>query len=345
MKNSAEILNGLLAEDAGRVASCFDFKKLAGKRVMVTGAGGLVGINILASLVRIAGKARGLKIAAVIHSKPAGFLAPLLEHKAVKVLRGDLTDEKFLKALPGSDIIIHAAGSGEPGRFMAAPLTSLKINTFTTFKLFEKLSPGGTFLFISSSEVYSGLKSPRYSENQIGTSNTDHPRACYIEGKRTGETICALYRQRGVNASSVRLAQVYGPGTRPGDERALPAFIKKGLKGKIELLDSGDAKRAYCYVSDAVELMWHIILRGRHGCYNIGGTSTVKIRELARRIGKLLEVPVFVPKVNAGVAGAPGAVLLDLRRILGEYGKKNFVGLEEGLVKTVNWHKNLGQAS
>lgn len=344
MRNSEEILDGLLAEDARRVASCFDFKKLAGKRVMVTGAGGLVGINLLASLVEIAGKTRGLKIVPVIHSKPARFLLPLLKHKAVKVFRGDLTDEKFIKTLPSSDIIIHAAGSGEPGRFMAAPLTSLKINTLATFKLFEKLNAGGTFLFISSSEVYSGLKSPGYSEDQAGTTNTDHPRACYIEGKRTGETICGLYRQRGIRAASVRLAQVYGPGTRPGDERALPAFIKKGLKGKIELLDSGDAKRAYCYVSDAVELMWHIVLHGRQGCYNIGGTSTVKIRELARRIGELLEVPVLVPKVNAGVAGAPGAVLLDLRRILGEYGKKSFVGLEEGLGKAVTWHRNLGKA-
>lgn len=341
MKSSAAALNGLLAADAERVAACFDFKKLAGARIMVTGAGGLVGINILASLARLADTVPGVKLFPVIRSEPSAFLAPLLGHKAARVLRGDLTDESFLERLPAPDVIFHAAGCGEPGRFMADPLSSLKINTLSTFRLLEKLKPGGRFLFISSSEIYTGLKARKYTEEQIGTTNTDHPRACYIEGKRTGETICNLYRRRGVNASSVRLSVVYGPGTRPGDQRALPSFIKKGLAGRIELLDPGDAKRTLCYVSDAVELMWHVVLRGRRGCYNVGGTSTVRIRELARRIGSLLGVPVLVPKAGAGVAGAPDSVCLDLGRILGEYKKKSFVGLAEGLERAVSWHKNL----
>jgi UDP-glucuronate decarboxylase len=343
MRSSAK-LNDLLTGDARRVASCFDFSKLAGKRVMVTGAGGLIGINLLASLVQIAGQVRGMRIFPVIRSKPSSFLSPFLRHKAARVFRGDLTEERFIKTLPASDIIIHAAGSGEPGRFMKDPVSSLKINTLATFKLFEKLNSGGSFLFISSSEVYGGLRSPVYSEEQIGTTNTDHPRACYIEGKRTGETICNLYRHQGVKASSVRLSAVYGPGTRPSDQRVLPSFIKKGLRGKIELLDAGKAKRTFCYVSDAVELMWHIVLRGRHGCYNVGGTTVLKTRELAERIGKSLKVPVLVPKLDRGVAGAPDAVRLDMRRILGEYGKKNFTALDEGLEKTIIWHKNLGQA-
>lgn len=341
MKNSAAALAGLLNGDAARVASCFDFRKLAGKRVMVTGAGGLIGINFLASLVRIAGKAPGLKIFPVLHSKPAAFLAPFLKHKAVRVYRGDLTEDNFLKTLPKADIIIHAAGSGEPGKFMADALSSLKINTSTTFKLFEKLAGKGTFLFISSSDIYGGLKSPKYSEDQIGTTNTDHPRACYIEGKRTGETICGLYRREGVKAYSVRLSAVYGPGGRSGDQRALPSFIRKGLAGKIDLLDAGEAKRTFCYISDAVEMMWYIILSGKKGCYNVGGISTVKIGELARLIGKAMKVPVSVPGVNAGIAGAPAAVKLDLGRLLAEYKKKNFIGLEEGLERTVAWHKNL----
>ncbi|MBI4349895.1 MAG: NAD-dependent epimerase/dehydratase family protein [Elusimicrobia bacterium] len=342
MKNSSAALNGLLTADAERVVSRFDLKKLEGARIMLTGAGGLVGINILATLARIADTVPGVKFFPVIRSRPSGYLAPFLGHKAARVLRGDLTDGGFLEKLPGSDLIIHAAGCGEPGRFMADPLSSLKINTLTTFKLFEKLRRGGRFLFISSSELYTGLRSREYSEDQIGATNTDHPRACYIEGKRTGETICNLYRRSGVHASSVRLSVVYGPGARPDDQRALPSFIRQGLAGGIELLDPGDAKRTLCYVSDAVELLWHVVLRGGHACYNVGGTSSARIRELARRIGKLLDAPVLVPKAGAGIAGAPDAVRLDLRRILGEYPKKDFVGLEEGLGRAVAWHKNLG---
>ena len=341
MKNSAAALAGLLNGDAARVASCFDFKKLAGKRVMVTGAGGLIGINFLASLVRIADKVSGLRIFPVIHSRPAAFLAPFLRHKAVRVFRGDLTDDRFLETLPQADLIIHAAGSGEPGKFMADPLSTLKMNTSTAYKLLGELGGKGSFLFISCSDIYGGLKSPKYTEDQIGTTNTDHPRACYIEGKRTGETICGLYRREGVRAYSARLSAVYGPGGRNGDQRALPSFIQKGLKGKIDLLDSGEAKRTFCYISDAVEMMWYMILRGKRGCYNVGGVSTVKIGELARLIGKIMKVPVSVPKVNAGIPGAPASVRLDLGRLLAEYDKMNFIGLEEGLERTVAWHKNL----
>ncbi|MDD2805779.1 MAG: NAD-dependent epimerase/dehydratase family protein [Elusimicrobiales bacterium] len=334
----------LLTSDARRVAASQDFRALAGKRVLITGAGGLIGLNFLASLERVAEEVPGIAIFPVIHSEPPPFLAPLLGHRAVRPYRGDLTDENFLRTLPEADLVIHAAGSGEPARFMQDPVACLRINSFTTFELLKKLGGKGTFLFLSSTDVYNGLASPRYSEDQIGTTNTDHPRACYIEGKRSGETLCNLYRERGVNAVSVRLSVTYGPGTRQGDQRALPAFVQKGLAGRIDLLDQGDAERTFCYVSDAVELMWHAALRGVRNCYNVGGVSEIKIRDLAQLVGRLLNAPVSVPAAGGGVSGAPAATRLDLGRILSECGKKDFVGLEEGLARTIAWHRNLQDA-
>ena len=60
------------------------------------------------------------------------------------------------------------------------------------------------------------------------------------------------------------------------------SFIEKALCacGKIELMDAGNAIRTYCYVSDAVELMWQAALNGTQPVYNIGGHSTVTIGEL-----------------------------------------------------------------
>ena len=97
--------------------------------------------------------------------------------------------------------------------FMQNPVKTLQLNTSTTLLLFEKLLPGGKFLFISTSELYSGLSHPPFTEQQIGTTNTTHPRACYIEGKRCGEAIVNAFREQGVNAKSARLALAYGPGT------------------------------------------------------------------------------------------------------------------------------------
>ena len=122
-----------------------------------------------------------------------------------------------------------------------------------------------------------------------------HPRACYIEAKRCGEAICNAFRQQGVKAASARLALAYGPGTREGDKRVLNSFIERGLKGAITMLDRGEAKRTYCYVSDAVELMWKILLHGREPVYNVGGTSKTTIGELACKIADYLHVPAVFP--------------------------------------------------
>ena len=66
--------------------------------------------------------------------------------------------------MPNVDIIIHAAGSGEPSKFILNPLSTLEINTLTTLNLFKKLKSKGSFLFISSSDIYNGLTTTKYSE-------------------------------------------------------------------------------------------------------------------------------------------------------------------------------------
>ena len=107
-----------------------------------------------------------------------------------------------------------------------------------------------------------------------------------------------------------------------GDQRVLPSFIQKGLKGKIELMDSGNAFRTFCYISDAIEMMLFIILNGKERLYNVGGTSTCRISDLAFLIGEILNIPVIVPKVENGISGAPENVSIDLSRLKSEYNKK-----------------------
>ena len=331
----------ILRVDADKIASCHDYGILSNKTILITGASGLIGINILSSLIQISQKVKGIKVISVIHSKASHFFIPLISREGFAVYTGDLTHEDFLKTLPNADIIIHAAGFGQPNKFTSNPIVSLKINTFSTFKLFEKLNENGKFLFISSSDIYNGLESESYSELQIGTTNTNHPRACYIEGKRTGETICSLYQSLNFKTYSVRLSLTYGPGTKKGDQRVLPSLIEKGLEGKIELLDAGNATRTFCYISDAVEMLWYILLKGDQNLYNLGGVTKTTIKSLASAIGEILDVPIIIPDKSNSIQGAPKDVCLDMTRLLSEYPKKQFISLKEGLQKTIEWHKNL----
>ena len=206
----------------------------------------------------------------------------------------------------------------------------------------KHLTPGGHFLFTSSSEIYSGLKNVAFTETVAGTTTPLHPRASYIEGKRGGETACQAFHSQGVHAVSVRLGDVFGPGTRKYDKRALNSFIEMALcQKKIELLDSGKAIRTYCYVEDAVELMWKILLYSKESIYNVGGRTSVTIAELANEIGQLANVPVIFPAEEKGVSGPPDQLLLDLTRLDTEFYKKEYISLHDGLRTTIEWQRGL----
>lgn len=329
-----------IAADAERILRKVDLTVLRCKTILITGASGLIGGYFLACLKRLDAAAPGaFSAVAVVRAPLPAHLAAFADYPGLRVARGDLADHEFCASLPAADVVIHASGYGQPGRFMEDPVKTLRLNTAATFTLFEKLRPGGKFLFVSSSEVYGGLSRPPYKESEIGTTNTTHPRSCYIEGKRGGEAICAAYRSKGVDAKSARLAHAYGPGTKPGDRRVINAFIRKALDGKLTLLDRGEAKRTYLYVSDAVEIMWNVLLKGRDPVYNVGGVSRVRIGDLARMIGKYLGVPVVFPESDAGPAGAPEDVSLDMSKVHGEFGAREYVSLEEGLARTIEWQK------
>lgn len=332
----------IIEDDARKICQKVDLSEIKDKSILITGASGLMGHYYSACLkVSLAGNQSKAQVYCVAQ-RPPDYWYEFLDYPGAEVLFGDLTDHDFCQSLPEVDYIIHAAGYGQPGKFLSDPVRTLKLNSFTTFCLLEKLKLHGKFLFISSSEVYSGLANPPHKESEIGTTNTDHVRACYIEAKRCGEAICNAYRRRGVNAKSARVSLGFGPGTRPSDTRVLHSFIYRALKeGKIELMDSGQARRTYCYIADAVEMLWQILLNGKSAIYNVGGEAKTSIAELAQFIGEYLQVPVIFPKTLHAVEGAPLDVSLDLTKVKTEFGKTEFLPLAQALAITIEWQKAL----
>jgi nucleoside-diphosphate-sugar epimerase len=197
----------------------------------------------------------------------------------------------------------------------------------------------GKFLFISSSELYSGLTDTPFSEYMIGNTGPNHPRAVYIEGKRAGECAVNIARKENkVHATSVRLSLAYGPGTKKNDSRVLNNLISKAiLENRIKLLDSGNSIRTYCYVSDAVEMIFGAMIHGKNPVYNIGGKSRVTIKELAEKISKLTNTEITIPESDNGLEGAPLDVQLNIDSILEIFPKNSFVDISDGLEKTISW--------
>ena len=195
----------LLEADAECALKGLSFETLRGSEVLVTGASGFIGSHLLAALLQMQRKLEGdLSIYATVHRRVSPWLASMCSDGAVTFYKGNLSQVDFLSALPPADVIIHAATYGQPGKFADFPDETLKLNTSSTLYLLDKLRPGDRFLFLSSSEVYDGLNDLPFHEEQIGTTNTTHPRACYIEGKRCGEAICNAYRSSKDDESSTQ---------------------------------------------------------------------------------------------------------------------------------------------
>jgi len=236
------------------------------------------------------------------------------------------------------DAVIFCAGYGQPAMFSADKLKTIRINTESLIDSFNLLKNRGKFLYVSTSEVYSGAKSP-HKEADIGTTTPQHPRACYIEGKRCGEAICMAYKEQGYDVKIARLALAYGLGTKKGDTRVINQFIEQALtKGSICLRDKGEAMRTYLYIEDCAEMMLDILFKGKGVVYNVGGQSRVSILDLAKTIGAITKAEVFCGDV--ALQGAPDDVYLDLSKILKEF-PRDFLSLEEGLIRTINYQKEL----
>jgi nucleoside-diphosphate-sugar epimerase len=58
-------------------------------------------------------------------------------------------------------------------------------------------------------------------------------------------------------------------------------------------------------------------------------------------IGEITNVPVVFPSDESQVAGAPEILQLDLSRVETEFGKTEYVELEEGLKRTIAWQREL----
>lgn len=335
--------NEVIETDVRELCKHVDLSILNGKKVMITGGTGLLGTYFLNSIAHIKRQGFGPAVLyIVVRNGLPEHLRFLERENYVTLLNGDLTDDLFCHELPHADYIIHAAGYGQPARFSADEAKTLQINTAATFHLLDKCLPGGRFLFMSSSGVYNGLQKAFFTEEDIGTTNTLHPRACYIEGKRCGEAICNAYRKKGVMAVAARLSYTYGPGVRKEDDRALYAFIKRAIEEKqVYLLDSGSAERIYCYISDAIEMLWNVFLYGKAEIYNVAGIHKITIRELAKRIAAMEEVPLQVAtnKGSDGIKGNAPTEHVDIAKYLGEFSKKEFINIDEGLSRTVQWLK------
>lgn len=331
--------NSIIENDVKGVLSNVDISEVKNKRILITGATGLIGTYFVYSLIEASKQGIVPKSLSFVHHNPLpSYLKKVEEIDWVYPIQGDLCDNKIFEKMDCYDYIIHLAGYGQPIKYSMDKTKTVKLNTTVTMELLERLAENGKFLFASSCSVYAGAEKD-CTEDDIGSINTTHPRACYIEGKKCGETIINTFREKGINAKSARISYTYGPGIKESDRRALYEFIRKGTSGKIELLDDGSAQRIYCYITTCLELLWDILLFGKNPIYNVGGIERISILDVANMVGQYMDAEVILPEISNPLIGSPTNERYSMSRTLKEF-PVSFVPFKEGVKKTIDWYRS-----
>lgn len=308
------------------------------KSILITGATGLVGSNILIFFDSLISQGASLSL----FTTSRGISKSLILSSNAKNYELDLCLEPIDEIFPNFDIIFHCAGYGQPSKFLNNQFSTISLNTSVLLKLIQCLDINGKIIYLSSSEVYSGFNGEYPNEKDIGNSSPGDIRACYIEGKRCGEAIINTLNNSMISGISIRLALAYGPGTKDDDERALNQFIKSSINtNNISLLDKGKSIRRYIFIDDAIEMIINIASKGKEDVYNVGGIERVSILELAQTIQNITGCSVTIPKKSNGLIGAPENVGLDISRYQNEFGEMDFKTLEEGLKLTISSYRKI----
>lgn len=248
---------------------------LSGKKILVTGAGGLIGSTLVDCLMQRNGSGRETEIYALGRDGRAleDRFKEYASASCFHMLEGDVSS----MTLPDIEVdyIVHAASPSHPLAFSRTPVDVMKANILGTLNMLELAKRcGARLLFISSGEIYGTSEEPNsaFREQDYGYIEITDPRSCYPESKRAAETLCACYHaQYGVDAVVARLCHVYGPAITEKNSRADAQFLRSVLRHEdIVMKSPGSQVRSYCYVKDAVTGLLYILLLGAPGqAYNV----------------------------------------------------------------------------
>ncbi|MEQ2547734.1 NAD-dependent epimerase/dehydratase family protein [Dorea ammoniilytica] len=283
----------ILQEDIEYIAQSdmIDWDMLKGKSVLVTGATGLIGSQIVLALDRYNQLHEGrIKIYALARNeeKAARVLAGCSEY--VRIILGDI--KMPIDITEEIDYIIHGASMTSSKEFVDYPVETILTGmegTDNVLRFADSKKVKG-MVYLSSLEVY-GVTDPEkksIKENEYGYIEQMVPRSSYSEGKRMAECLCISYgHEYGVPVKIVRLSQTFGPGVSYSDNRVFAQFARCAIENQdIVLKTKGETYRNYCYIRDAVTGILCVLLKGNSNeAYNIANKDTgISICDMAHMI-------------------------------------------------------------
>lgn len=295
-------------------------KDLRSRRILVTGATGLIGSSVIKALVQAAKtKDLDIRITAVIRDQTKADR--IFKDTDLSLVTFKILDMNGLKAtdIPDSDYVIHCASITESRAFVEHPAEVIETSVNGTKALLEyaRLRKVSGFVYLSTMEVYGNPgKGIRVTEDQACAIDPSKVRSSYPLSKMMCENLCICYASEfKIPVKIARLTQTFGPGVSPADSRLYAYFAKCAIEGSDIVLNTrGETERCYCYLADAVTAIITLLLKGEAGeVYNVATDGTYcSVADMAEMVASRYGINVTYDLKGASGKGFADTLYIDL---------------------------------
>jgi nucleoside-diphosphate-sugar epimerase len=261
---------------------------LNGKTILVTGAAGFIGSNLVKRLLAemsegtIVGldnmndyydpslKEYRLKELSDRGQVPVRLLTDTLQHDrnlspvscpdGFHFIKGDLADKALIDKLFAEyqfDVVVNLAAQAGVRYSITNPDAYIQSNMIGFYNILEACRhyPVEHLVYASSSSVYGGNKKVPFSTDD----RVDNPVSLYAATKKSNELFAHCYSKLyNIPTTGLRFFTVYGPAGRP--DMAYFGFTNKLLRGEtIQIFNYGNCRRDFTYVDDIVEGVYRVM--------------------------------------------------------------------------------------
>lgn len=351
---------------------------LTNKTVLVTGAAGFIGANLVLELLKTQSPINIVGIdnmndyydvnikewrLAEIESCAKQHAESSWTFVKHSIAEKGIVDEIFNKFKPS--IVVNLAAQAGVRYSITNPDAYIESNLIGFYNILEacrhSYDDGATgvehLVYASSSSVYGSNKKVPYSVED----SVDHPVSLYAATKKSNELLAHAYSKLyNISSTGLRFFTVYGPAGRP--DMAYFGFTNKLRNDEIiEIFNYGNCKRDFTYIDDIVEGVKRVMQgapskkTGEDGLpippyavYNIGNSNPENLldfvdilqQELIR--AEVLPADYDFESHKKLVAMQPGDVPVtyaDTSALERDFGFKPSTSLQSGLRKFAEWYK------
>jgi NAD dependent epimerase/dehydratase len=311
----------------------------SGRRVLVTGAGGFIGSQLVEQLVKLGAEVQGF-----FRYTSRGSLGWIEQsdveiRSAIQPTLGDLRDADAVQAVMrrGTDLVFHlGALIGIPYSYVH-PRETFETNVTGTLNVVTAARDHDVSLVVhtSTSETYGTATYVPIDERHPLQAQSPYS-ATKIAADKVAESFHHSY---GLPVTTVRPFNTYGP--RQSSRAVIPTIAVQALHGTTVALGHLGPTRDFTYVSDTVEGFIRAAVAAVVGqTFNLGSGQEISIGDLVQLVGEILGKQLEVEhdhRRDRPEASEVDRLVADNTRARELLGWEPTVSLRNGLRETLEW--------